>query len=699
MRKALKIIGVIVGAAVVLVLAAALILPHVINPNAYKGEITALVQRETGRQLSIQGDIHLSVFPWLGLRVGRTQLSNAPGFGREPFARLAEADVRVKLLPLLLHKRVEMSTVTLQGLVLNLSKNKAGRTNWADLVHGKAAAPAAPVGAAPVAGAPLFSVLAIGGAHVKDARVVWDNQRSGAHYTVGHLNLDTGQFVPGKPFDARLAFDVQSRSGLNGHFTLSGKLTADPQAQRYQWNQGALSFQLSRAKDAPQTGQAKFNAMLDLARQTLNVSGLNLDAFGMQALGEVTGDQILRAPVFKGRLRSKDFDPRAVFKALGTHAPATADPKALSKASFTLAFSATPKLLRVAPLMLHLDASTARGSVGVRDFSHPALEFGLTIDAIDLDRYLPPKPKRMAGGMSLITPAEAAAAAGGALPLSRLRTLNVNGKVQVGQLQVYRLRLAHVAMNLSARGGMLRASPITADLYQGRYSGTTSLDVRGSVPHLALDESLTGVQVGPLLKDMYGTDRVTGTAQLNAKLTGDGVSVAQLRKSLNGNARFALTHGVVKGVNITALANQAWALYHHQPPAPQTGPNQTDFSRLSGSATVTRGLIRNQDLLLESPSVRATGAGTVNLANDQIDYLLKALLIRPGQNQASAGASQLKGLTVPIRVTGTIEKPRYQLDLEAALTESQKARLQQKKQQLEQKLQQKLQERLKNLFK
>ncbi|MDE2090154.1 MAG: AsmA family protein, partial [Gammaproteobacteria bacterium] len=183
------------------------------------------------------------------------------------------------------------------------------------------------------------------------------------------------------------------------------------------------------------------------------------------------------------------------------------------------------------------------------------------------------------------------------------------------------------------------------------------------------------------------------------KLTGDGVSVAQLRKSLNGNARFALTHGAVKGVNITALANQAWALYHRQPPAPQTGPNQTDFSRLSGSATVIHGLIRNQDLLLESPSLRATGAGTVNLVNDQIDYLLKALLIRPGQSQAGSAASQLKGLTVPIRVTGTIEKPRYQLDLEAALTESQKARLQQKKQELEQKLQQKLQDRLKNLFK
>ena len=71
------------------------------DANNYKPQIIEQVQKQTGRKLDIAGDIGLSVFPWIGLKVGKVSLANAPGFSTRPFARMDQLDIKVKLLPLL----------------------------------------------------------------------------------------------------------------------------------------------------------------------------------------------------------------------------------------------------------------------------------------------------------------------------------------------------------------------------------------------------------------------------------------------------------------------------------------------------------------------------------------------------------------------------------------------------------------------
>ena len=88
--------------------------------------------------MTIEGDLALSVFPWLGLDIGPTQLSNADGFDAPYMARMEAVEVRVKLLPLL-RKQLEVNTVRLDGLRLNLGKNRQGETNWADILALQAA--------------------------------------------------------------------------------------------------------------------------------------------------------------------------------------------------------------------------------------------------------------------------------------------------------------------------------------------------------------------------------------------------------------------------------------------------------------------------------------------------------------------------------------------------------------------------------
>ena len=122
MKRILKILGIIVGAVVVLFVVAAVAVSLLFDPNDYKDEITAAVQDSTGRQLTLDGDHELAVFPTIRIAVGSATLSNAPGFGDEPMARIGSAELRVALFPLLA-RRVEISQARLEGLELNLARN------------------------------------------------------------------------------------------------------------------------------------------------------------------------------------------------------------------------------------------------------------------------------------------------------------------------------------------------------------------------------------------------------------------------------------------------------------------------------------------------------------------------------------------------------------------------------------------------
>ncbi|MGR9000161.1 MAG: AsmA family protein, partial [Gammaproteobacteria bacterium] len=104
MRKPLKIILSVIAAVVLLLVIAVCTVSLFIDPNNYKPEIAAAVKDRTGRDLILEGELKLSIFPWLGISTGKMTLGNADGFQDQPFATLEESNIKFKLLPLLTKK-------------------------------------------------------------------------------------------------------------------------------------------------------------------------------------------------------------------------------------------------------------------------------------------------------------------------------------------------------------------------------------------------------------------------------------------------------------------------------------------------------------------------------------------------------------------------------------------------------------------
>ena len=190
MGRFFKILAWIAGITATLVVAAVVFILLIFDPNKYKAEIATAVHDATGRQLTIQGDLKLSFFPWLGVEAGAMSLANPPEFGPQPFAKITNAAIKVKLLPLL-KKDVEVDTVTLNGLYLNLIRTAAGRGDWEDLAAqgGGKTQPAPSSGQNAVA--PALAAFALGGVRIQNATVIWDDLRNKSRYELNNLTLHT----------------------------------------------------------------------------------------------------------------------------------------------------------------------------------------------------------------------------------------------------------------------------------------------------------------------------------------------------------------------------------------------------------------------------------------------------------------------------------------------------------------------------
>lgn len=694
----LRVFAIALGVVAALLAAAALILPRAIDPNLYRDRIAAWVEQRTGRALTIDGEIGWSVFPWLGIELGKVSLANAAGFGDEPLVQADAVQVRVKLLPLL-RKDVEMSTVVLDGLRLHLAKARDGRTNWADVVPVAADPVRGPKTTAPPAAPSAAGAVVIGGLQVKDARLVWDDRTRGVRYVVDQLNLRTEAIRGDHPVGVELSFAAAAtQPAIEANVRVTTQVVPTRGFTRVDLRDLRADV-TAHGKALPRDGiEAKFGAQIAYAadQRSVAIDALDLQVSGLRVHGRAHGRDVGgAAPRLEGALQIDPFAPRELLQRLQLAPPAGSDPQAPRKAQGAGEFVLTSTSAQLRKLQLHIDDSVVTGGVDVDDFSRPSTRFQLAVDKLDLDRYLPPRRPQdantadapRAGGDGSAA-ADKATQAPPLLPVETLRRLRINGTLHVGQLKAYQIRSNAVAVTAVAENGLMRLAPARARLYDGGYDGNIRIDVRGTQPQFALDERLSGVQIGALLKDMQGEARVTGKADVALTLTAEGDRIPALRQSLNGTARFALADGVVKGMDVLGEIRKAYAVLRGKAPPQVT--DATEFSAVSGTATIAAGVVNNPDLQGRSPLLQLQGAGSANLVTDALDYRLTATLV-----DVLEGKGELTGRPIPIRISGRLGQPKVAVDLQQLFKQEVRKRVEEK---IQEKLRDDLEGGLKGLF-
>jgi AsmA protein len=647
--RILKGIAVGLGGLAALLLIAILAVWLLVNPNDYKNRIVGAVRNATGRELSLPGDIKLSVFPWAALELGPASLSNPAGFASGEFVSVKHVALRVRLLPLL-HRSLQIGRIEIEHPELHLLTNAAGRGNWENSDQ-PSSAPASEPTDSGRSSASMFQSLA------------------GIAITHGHITSDSGSL---NDLDVEVGnlTQVSAPDGQGGHFQLAQlRVTGEVQP-----NAGAqaMPFQFSAA-----------SMDLDLGAQTLSAPDLTAQLAAAKLSMNLHGERILDKPSIAGTLALDPVNLRELLPQLGVKLSATRDPQAYSRLRFTSDFQYDAQSLRLQNLVAQLDDSQLHGSAAVKDLATKATEFNLNLDHIDLDRYRSP-----AGPVAAVA---APSSGPTALPSSPLKTLDVHGSFVIGQAKFSGLTFSDVNLNLQAQGGLIQLPALKARMYDGVYAGTVTYDVRGPTPQLQLDQQLTGVAMAPLLKDAADSRRLSGHGNVTVNLSGHGLDSEALLQSLTGRIELNLADGAIEGVDLGYDIGAAQALLQRQPLPAAGDTRRTKFDAFKMSALVTNGVATTNDLLIGTPYLRVSGQGTANLVNKALDLRLLATILKAPPASQGTDLAQLTLAEIPVSVSGTADSPKVRPDLQGLM----KSQLKQKAQDL---IKGKLNDRLKGIF-
>lgn len=618
MKKLLIGIGVII----LLVVAAAVVAPFVIPVGTYEAQLVSRVKEATGRDLKINGKVSFSVLPSLALEANDVTFSNPPGAAGPDMARFTKLEVALKLLPLL-QRRIEIDKLVLVDPVIALEVDKQGRPNWQFATA--SAAPPAPAAPSRPAATPAprsgagggLAGLTLDDVRLENGKISYLDQRSGESLTLDQIAMKL------------------SLPGLDSPFTGDGSAV-------YRGEKMTLALALANPRSFLD-GQSSA-ATLKLASTPVSFD-FKGDASGSTPL-KLDGAIDLSVPSVRGLAQWAGTRLDAPGTGFGPLAISGRVSLAGSKIGFSDA-------------KLSLDAIKATGELALdTGGARPALKGRLDVDRLDANPYLPPettaKPAAAPGG----APAPAAPSAGGGAPtsaasgwsdqpieLAPLKTADVDFALTANSLLYRKIQVGKSALALHLKNGRLETDLEQLALYQGAGKGKVVVDGSGDVPAIEAEFSLSQVQMQPLLKDAIDLDRLAGTGAFDLQVAGRGKSQRDIVGALNGKGDLNLGNGKLKGLNLVAMVQNVASAF--------TGGGQsaqdTDFASLTGTFTITSGILHNSDLQLKSAELPMTGAGTVDLPHRSVDYKITPKL---------AGK-----LAVPVLIKGPWDKLNYEPDL------------------------------------
>lgn len=635
------------------------------------------VKARTGRDLVIAGSTSLALWPRPAVSLRDVTLSSPPDMGAQPLLRVAEIEVAVQILPLLLHD-VSVDRLVLRRPELNLRIDPQGRRSWdfaelrpLDLPAPRVRLAQAATGdakslpkelqdfmrgssgtGAPAAGKSRIGDVSLGNVSIVDGSVRYIDARSAIDETVSAVNaqlslaniaspLDvrsdfqwrrepvvlTAQISPfralldGRPIEARLTADAAPlKIGFDGNITLGGDLDLDGRITATAPALDRLSQWTGRPLAGALPGGFSVAAKLKQTSAITALSDAEMSLGALKGNGTLSVDSRGARPYVKGAFRVATLDLN-LLRVVAEVTPATAAsrPPALPAAQTSTAAPEKPKSIED----LLLDTPTAPPPMvppkQVRGYTKRQ---GWSDDAIDL---------------------------------TVLGLADADVKLGFDRIVWQDLSTGGGQINVALKSKAVRVTLEDLALYEGRARGIVTVDANAAEPTFGANLLAEGVSALPFLKAFADFDWLSGRARIAIAAAGRGATERQVVSTLNGKADIAIADGALMGLNVPAIMRN---LGRGKLAGLDRSPGEkTDFTEFAASTQIANGLARNDDLRITSAQIKATGAGSIDLPQRTMDYLLRPKIV--------TGTST--GIDVPLRIQGSLDKPTVTPELAGVL--------------------------------
>jgi len=674
---------------------------YLFDANYFKSQIVDYVKIHNQRDLTLEGDIKVTFFPQLGLNSGKMTINQRNS--NKGFASIENARFNIAWWPLI-SKQLRIEGVTLDGVHANIIRYKNGGSNFDDLLF-------IDNGLSDI----KFEIDSI---KVKNSSANFQDEASGILLSLHDLNIETGKLSDSTPGKLSATFRLESnKPHIDTRVKLNSHVVFELKAGHFEFAnfEGIMEGEAAGLANLAFNFQGNINSYPAMGRTTLekfsaSVKGKfenrkldsKIELSKIQKINnKVNGDALtfnisllqedenlnttIEIPIFEmsdrkfnsenmsanfdllksgsalqGKLNSSlkmDFESMKLQMPTITSSLNISHPiiknKINSVISGKLQVDISEKIAKL-DLNTKIDDSKLIVNLGMQDFTQPAYRLDLNVNALDLDRYLALDYSKHLQDETL------------PFKLSGLKNITLRGKIHCGDLKFAKFKTQNFNSDFKIEQSILSVEQLSGRLYKGNSVG--SLNIAFDDPlKISLKQNMSGVQIGTLMNDVFpGGAKLVGKGDLSFELNATGSNVVSLRQSINGHIALSVGRGSLSGLNLgtTLLAEKSQlGIKGNEHTETVKFTDSTMFSELKSTFEIGDGNLHSSDLLMKSPLYNVTGEGDILINSGQISYRMNAIFASNLKRSTSGEFSDLRGVTIPVRVTGPYSTPLIILDL------------------------------------
>ncbi|MNG53401.1 putative assembly protein [compost metagenome] len=337
--------------------------------------------------------------------------------------------------------------------------------------------------------------------------------------------------------------------------------------------------------------------------------------------------------------------------------------------STKVVYQQTPQQLALSQLSLGVNDSTFSGDASIQFGEIPAYTLNLTSAAVNFDAFSGwQSSSSQVSQVQNVTssPVIASQMDDPQQNLEVLREFNAQLNLSVDQLTYRGMNISHLSTQAENRQGLLTLHSFSGQVAGGDFALPGTLDARGRRPVITVQPMVKQVELGSILKAFEMPQVMTGKFSMQGDLTGDRLTSQSFERRWQGTAQLAMQDAQLHGLNIQQLIQQAVARNDSSVRGQDDYQRYTEVKQLSAKASLNQGTVKITELGADSPLLKLSGNGTVDMPGKQCDMQLN-VRVTGGWKGRDDLIEQLQKTPIPLRVYGPWNQLNYQLQVDQIL--------------------------------
>lgn len=578
---------------------------YLFDANQYKTKITDTIKSHTDYDVELHGNIDISLYPWVGLKLNNILIKNKPDFNNKTLASIHQFTIKVKMIPLL-SRRIEVDQFIADRLQLNLEINTDGSNNWSNFLLTSDQTPT------------NLKDLSINSIKITDSNISWLDNRNGKHINFYSLNITTDNFVLGQPLPVALNTIISNNQpDWKANASLETNLSFNSNSVVFDANNLVLSVKTLPTDNTTQRSLTLTgDSAIDLHSSTLRLNNANIEIFDLNIHGNLIMENIWDTPYIHGPVSIDSFSASTLSKHFDFKLPEFNNPSSLKQLSFSADFSTDIHSFKLDKLIANIDNNQLIGFVHMSNLNDttPIVRYDITIDNINANDYT---VKNM-----INVP----------IPVNLLRNIDLKGTTRLSNALLNDIRLSDISIPLLVKQHTLTANPVSLTINQAKIKSAFVLNIADTIVGRAAIQSEnlnSNDTLNPLLNKILANNtlQVNSIFSASLHLKSHGHSISDHQRTLTGKLNLNSDKLILKGIDLNHVTKKVVSDYATKnnfrtrtPYLDAINPDSSHlFTNIKTTFDITGHSFRTQTLALNSDTYNIETKGYIDFSKQELN--------------------------------------------------------------------------------